>query len=101
MTNQYLPLILKIEAFLKGTGESINLPEVIDELRYEMIQRAIIKSGGNNTQAARMLGMQRTALLHYTRGKYKKEQMASDRRTQALIGSAYEEKSDEIYGETK
>ena len=74
MTSQYLPLILKIESFLKGTGESINLPEAIDELRYEMIQRAIVKSGGNNSQAARMLGMSRTALLHYTRGKYRKSE---------------------------
>jgi hypothetical protein len=29
----------------------------------------------------------------------RKEQVASDRRVQALINSAYEEKSDEVYSE--
>jgi transcriptional regulator with GAF, ATPase, and Fis domain len=73
MTSQYLPLIFKIESFLNGSGEYVNLPEAIEELRYEMIQKAIMKSEGNNAKAARMLGMKRTAFLHYTLGKYKKE----------------------------
>lgn len=65
MTNQYLPLILKIEAFLKGEVESVDMPEVFNELRYEMIQRAIVKSGGNNAKAARMLGIKRTNFLYH------------------------------------
>jgi transcriptional regulator with GAF, ATPase, and Fis domain len=75
MTSQYLPLILKIESFLNGNGEYVNLPEAIEELRYEMIQKAIVKSEGNNAKAAKMLGMKRTALLHYTLGKYKKSEV--------------------------
>ena len=78
MTSQYLPLILKIESFLNGSGEFVNLPEAIEELRYEMISRAIVKSGGNNAKAARMLGMKRTAFLHYTLGKYKKSEATDE-----------------------
>lgn len=72
MTTQYLHILLKIEAYLKGTADSIELHETVNELKYELIMKAIEAHKGNHTRAAKSLGMTRTALLHYTLGKYKK-----------------------------
>lgn len=72
MTTQYLHILLKIEAYLKGHADSIQLHETMNELKYELICKAIAVHRGNNTRAAKSLGMTRTALLHYTLGKYKK-----------------------------
>ena len=74
MTNHSEKLIKDMQKFLVGEADSVNLPETLNELRYEMITRAVIASNGNNTKAAKMLGIKRTALLHHTSGKYKHEQ---------------------------
>ena len=78
-TSQYLPLIIKLESFLKGETDSVNMPEVFSELHAELINQAIIKSGGNNTKAARSLGIQRTNLLYHLGYTPKKRAMISDR----------------------
>lgn len=78
-TSQYLPLIIKLESFLKGESESLNMPEVFSELHAELINQAIIKSGGNNAKAARSLGIQRTNLLYHLGYTPKKRAAVADR----------------------
>ncbi len=75
MTTQYLHILLKIEAYLKGHVDSIQLHETMNELKYELIMKAIYAHKGNHTRAAKSLGMKRTAFLHYTLGKYKKSEV--------------------------
>jgi transcriptional regulator with GAF, ATPase, and Fis domain len=69
---------MRIEAFLKGDFKTVNLKECFDDLRYEMIMKAVADHQGCNAKAARALGMKRTALLHYTREKYKKSEATDE-----------------------
>lgn len=69
MTNQYVTTLRQIESFLNGEAVSINMDEALNELKHEMINKAVAIKNGNNTQAAKCLGINRTTLLYYVRPK--------------------------------
>jgi transcriptional regulator with GAF, ATPase, and Fis domain len=62
----------KIEAYLCGELHTINLKECIDDIRYDILMKALAVHNGNKTKAAKSIGMKRTNLLHYTLPKKEK-----------------------------
>lgn len=53
----------------KGTANSGNLTEVLEQTEYEMIRNALTKAGGVKQRAAQMLGI-KTSTLYYKMEKY-------------------------------
>jgi len=45
-------------------GESMSLPEILDDLERQLIQRAYDRSGGVKTETARLLGIKTSALYY-------------------------------------
>jgi DNA-binding NtrC family response regulator len=61
----------KIEAYLRGELLFINLKECLDDIRHDVIIKAVESRGGNKTKAAQSIGYNRTTLLHWMIDKYK------------------------------
>jgi DNA-binding NtrC family response regulator len=53
----------KLESLVSEIIERrIHLPEALSELEKKLIQNALTKTGGNHTQAAKVLGVHRNTL---------------------------------------
>ena len=50
-------------------GENMSLPEILDDLERQLIQRAYDRTGGVKTETARLLGI-KTSALYYKLEKY-------------------------------
>ena len=56
-------MIEKIILFATGNASSIGLYKSLGELESMLILKALERSNGNRTRAAKMLGIQRTTLV--------------------------------------
>jgi two-component system response regulator HydG len=57
------------ESTLALPGDNMSLPEILDDLERQLIQRAYDRSGGVKTETARLLGI-KTSALYYKLEKY-------------------------------
>jgi two-component system response regulator HydG len=57
------------ESTLSIPAENMSLPEILDDLERQLIQRAYDRSGGVKTETARLLGI-KTSALYYKLEKY-------------------------------
>ena len=57
------------ESTLALPGENMSLPEILDDLERQLIQRAYNRTGGVKTETARLLGI-KTSALYYKLEKY-------------------------------
>ena len=57
------------ESTLALPGENMSLPEILDDLERQLIQRAYDRTGGVKTETARLLGI-KTSALYYKLEKY-------------------------------
>jgi two-component system response regulator HydG len=57
------------EGALAIPGDNMSLPEILDDLERQLIQRAYDRSGGVKTETARLLGI-KTSALYYKLEKY-------------------------------
>jgi two-component system, NtrC family, response regulator HydG len=67
-----LPVFLRegaTETALAVPGGNMSLPEILDDLERQLIQRAYDRSGGVKTETARLLGI-KTSALYYKLEKY-------------------------------
>ena len=67
-----LPSFLRegsVDATLAIPGGNMSLPEILDDLERQLIQRAYDKTGGVKTETARLLGI-KTSALYYKLEKY-------------------------------
>ena len=55
--------------FGPGRGPEISLPEILEDLERQLVQRAYDKTGGVKTETARLLGI-KTSALYYKLEKY-------------------------------
>jgi two-component system response regulator HydG len=57
------------ESTLALPGDNMSLPEILDDLERQLIQRAYDRTGGVKTETARLLGL-KTSALYYKLEKY-------------------------------
>jgi len=57
------------ESTLALPGENMSLPEILDDLERQLVQRAYDRTGGVKTETARLLGI-KTSALYYKLEKY-------------------------------
>ncbi len=57
------------EAMLSLPGANMSLPDILDDLERQLIQRAYDRTGGVKTETARLLGI-KTSALYYKLEKY-------------------------------
>jgi two-component system response regulator HydG len=57
------------ESTLALPGDNMSLPEILDDLERQLIQRAYDRTGGVKTETARLLGI-KTSALYYKLEKY-------------------------------
>jgi two-component system response regulator HydG len=57
------------ESTLALPGNNLSLPEILDDLERQLVQRAYDRTGGVKTETARLLGI-KTSALYYKLEKY-------------------------------